>query len=209
MPTYYLQPGQHAHVYQRPRAYSQSYGQQGPQQIFYTHSTNSSRGQYAYPTQSSGHYASPQYLTPTYQYDSGRHHHQGHARSGSGGVHYASSAPSRHHNSSRHSPSSSHHSAGRRSSSSHGRHHRSQSVPRQSVQVLDARSHHHRSSSRPRQSPSHSSHRDRPVGEPLSERIRRMFGFGGHSSSRNQHRDYVDARSGRTVDWRGRPIYRV
>ncbi|KAI0356660.1 hypothetical protein OH77DRAFT_223682 [Trametes cingulata] len=221
MPTYYLQPGQHAHVYQRPRAYSQSY-QHSPQTVFYTHSGSghsghSSPGHYAtaYPQQQQGvHYASPQYLTPNYQYDPNRrHHYQGHSRSGSGGVYYTSSAPSHYNDSSRRSPS--HHASQHRSSSSHGRHHRSQSVPRSSVQVDAGRSHHHRSSSRPRQSPPHhSSQRERRpsnVGEPLSERIRRMFGFGGHhsSSSRNQHRDYVDARTGRTVDWRGCPIYRV
>ncbi|KAI0637787.1 hypothetical protein C8Q77DRAFT_1268748 [Trametes polyzona] len=219
MPTYYLQPGQHAHIqYQRPRAYSQS--AYAPQPVVYTHSGSShhsspQRRATVYPQQSGAYYASPQYLTPNYQYDTGRHHHhQGHARSGSGGVYYASSAPSHYHDaSSRSSPSS------QRRSASHSRHHRSQSVPR-TAQMADSRSHHHRvswyppqSSSRPRQSPPVHTHRDRrssesrPVGEPLSERIRRMFGFGGHS--RSQHRDYVDARSGRTVDWRGRPIYRV
>ncbi|KAI0663028.1 hypothetical protein C8Q70DRAFT_486063 [Cubamyces menziesii] len=242
MPTYYLQPNQHAHVYQRPRAYSQSH-QQMPQQIVYTHSAQShysgSPQHYAttYPQQASGaYYNSPQYLTPDYQYDPNRRaRHQGHARTGSGGVYYPSSEPSRYHDSSRHSPSSSHHGhhSGQRRSSSHTRHHRSQSVPRQSVQIADAGRSHHRvstsvtilqrlgltkhhttqSSSRPRQSPPHhgqSLHRDRPVGEPLSERIRRLFGLGHHSSSsRSQHRDYVDARTGRTVDWRGRPIYRV
>ncbi|KAI0676840.1 hypothetical protein C8Q78DRAFT_987393 [Trametes maxima] len=211
MQTYYLQPGQRAHVYQRPRAYSQSY-QHTPQQMVYTHSAGShhSSPRYAYPQQAS-QYAAPQYLTPNYQYDAGRHHHQGHARSGSGGVMYTSSAPSHHHGTSRRSPSSSPRHSGERRSTSHSRHHRSHSVPRPSVQVVDARTHHHRSSSRPRQSPPHQTlHRDRrpsTIGEPLSERIRRMFGFGGHS--RTQHRDYVDARSGRTVDWRGRPIYRV
>ncbi len=44
--------------------------------------------------------------------------------------------------------------------------------------------------------------------EPLSERIRRMFGLAGHSSHRDHSADYMD-RGGRTVDWRGRPIYRV
>ncbi|KAI9063348.1 hypothetical protein FKP32DRAFT_1676401 [Trametes sanguinea] len=226
MPHYYLQPGQHAHVYQRPRAYSQGYSH-APQQIVYTHSGQSSHHSgspqhYAtsYPQQASGaYYASPQYLTPDYRYDpSRRQHHQGHARSGSGNVYYASSAPSRYHDSSRHSRDSPshhtrdssshhHHSSGQRRSSSRTRHHRSQSVPRQSVQIADSpRSHRHRSSSRPPSS-SHSSHR--PVGEPLSERIRRLFGFGSHSSSRPHNRDYADARSGRTVDWRGRPIYRV
>ncbi|KAH9894250.1 hypothetical protein C8Q73DRAFT_509390 [Cubamyces lactineus] len=222
MPTYYLQPNQHAHVYQRPRAYSQSH-QTMPQQIVYTHSAQShysgSPQHYstAYPQQASGaYYSSPQYLTPDYQYDPNRRaRHQGHARTGSGGVYYPSSEPSRHHDSSRHSPSSSHHGhhSGQRRSSSHTRHHRSQSVPRQSVQIADAGRSHHRNSSRPRQSPPHhgqSLHRDRPVGEPLSERIRRLFGLGHHSSSsRVQHRDYADARTGRTVDWRGRPIYRV
>ncbi|KAL1946552.1 hypothetical protein VTO73DRAFT_14656 [Trametes versicolor] len=198
MATYYVQPG-----YQRPRAYSQSYGH-APQQIVYTHSNQShhsspQRRATAYPHHSGAYYAAPQYVAPTYHHDSGRHHHQGHARAGSGGVYYTSSAPSH----SRHSPSS-----GQRRSASHTRHHRSQSVPR-TVQVVDARRPHHtRSSSRLRQSPPHQAHHSRPVGEPLSERIRRMFGF-GHSSSRPHNRDYVDARSGRTVDWRGRPIYRV
>lgn len=222
MATYYVQPGQHAQ-YQRPRAYSQSYGH-APQQIVYTHSNQShhsspQRRATAYPHHSGAYYAAPQYVAPTYHHDSGRHHHQGHARAGSGGVYYTSSAPSH----SRHSPSS-----GQRRSASHSRHHRSQSVPR-TVQVVDARRPHHtrvsytvlsagdartnrfdfsQSSSRLRQSPPHQAHHSRPVGEPLSERIRRMFGF-GHSSSRPHNRDYVDARSGRTVDWRGRPIYRV
>ena len=46
--------------------------------------------------------------------------------------------------------------------------------------------------------------------EPLGERIRRMFGLGGHSSAshRDHSAEYMD-RGGRTVDWRGRPIYRV
>ncbi|KAI9001177.1 hypothetical protein BD414DRAFT_574649 [Trametes punicea] len=239
MPTYYLQPSQHAHVYQRPRAYSQGY-QHAPQQIVYTHSSRSHHGhggspQYyssTYPRQASGaYYASPQYLTPNYQYDPNRRqHYQGHRRSGSGNVSYASSAPSRYHDSARHSPS--HHHSGQRRSSSQTRHRRSQSVPRQSVQIADAPRAHHRvstfillprkknkikltnllgfpqSSSRPRQSsPYRSLQRDRTVGEPLSERIRRLFGFGSHS--RSHHRDYLDQRTGRTVDWRGRPIYRV
>ncbi|KAI0829428.1 hypothetical protein BC628DRAFT_1337390 [Trametes gibbosa] len=216
MPTYYVQPGQHAQVhYQRPRAYSQSQAYAVPQPVVYTHSGSShhsspQRRATAYP-QSGAYQSSPQYLTPNYQYDASRrhqqqHHHQGHARTGSGGTYYASSAPAQHRDSTRHSPSSSN-----RCSTSHGRHHRSHSVPR-NVQVVDPRAHHQRSSSHARQSLPVVAHHDRrpsyPVGEPLSERIRRMFGF-GHHSSHTQHREYADARSGRTVDWRGRPIYRV
>ncbi|KAH9853793.1 hypothetical protein C2E23DRAFT_727918 [Lenzites betulinus] len=210
MPSYYIQPGQQAHVhYQRPRAYSQSQAY-APQPVVYTHSGSShhsspQRRVTAYP-QSGAYQTSPQYLTPNYQYDAGRHHHQGHARTGSGGTYYASSAP-QYYDAARHSPPSS-----QRRSASHGRHHRAQSVPR-AVQVVAPRSHTHRSSSHTRHSPPVVTHRDHrpshPVGEPLSERIRRMFGFSHQHSSRAHNREYADARSGRTVDWRGRPIYRV
>ncbi|RPD74445.1 hypothetical protein L226DRAFT_74500 [Lentinus tigrinus ALCF2SS1-7] len=70
------------------------------------------------------------------------------------------------------------------------------------------------SESRPRDTSTHNvPHQHRgsySSSEPLAERIRRMFGFGHSSSNYRDHRaDYRDPRTGRTVDWRGRPIYRV
>ena len=248
MPTYYY-PTHNTH-HTRQRSYSHSYQPSQGVQVVYPsgysshHSSPGHHSSNAYSTQGA-YYASPQYLTPTYQYDAGRHRrHHGHARTGSGGaVYYTSSAPSHHHSSSRGSPqhqtvayTTSRHSSSR----NHSRPSRSHSVPRP-VRVSNDSGHRlrrvstssppspflahltkrHQSESRPRETSthnvSHSHHRRGSSSSdlPLSERIRRMFGFGSSSSNGYRYGDphrsgeYMDTRSGRTVDWRGRPIYRV
>ncbi|TBU32137.1 hypothetical protein BD311DRAFT_804181 [Dichomitus squalens] len=229
MPTYYY-PTPNTHG-TRQRSYSHSHQ---PTQVVYPsgysphHSSPGHHFSNAY-SQQGAHYPPPQYLAPNYQRDAGRHRsHHGHARTGSGGaVYYTSSAPSHHHSSSRGSP---HHqnvayTTSRRSSSSHNqsRPSRSHSVPRPVRVSYDSSPRHRRSESRPREASihnvSHSHHRRGSSSSdiPLSERIRRMFGFSHHTSSSHGYRygdphrggEYVDTRSGRTVDWRGRPIYRV
>ena len=74
----------------------------------------------------------------------------------------------------------------------------SASRPRETV-AFDTSAHHRRGS--------HSGGYMSGGGEPLGERIRRLFGF-GHSSHRDRHTEYADPRTGRSVDWRGRPIFR-
>ncbi|RDX53115.1 hypothetical protein OH76DRAFT_1399718 [Lentinus brumalis] len=220
MPTYVYPASQ------RQRTHSQSYypAAHSPQ-VVYTSSHHSSPGYHptvAY-AQPSAYYPSPQYLTPNYQHDSGRHHTSGHHRSGSGNVYYTASAPTHHSSSSRRSPSHHHHhhhTTTRRSTSVQPTHQRSSSrshsVPRQASRDYSSGNRLRRSESRPRDTATYNVTSQRrgshSSNEPLSERIRRMFGFGGQGSSANyrDHRaDYRDPRTGRTVDWRGRPIYRV
>ena len=234
MPAY-VYPASH-----RPRSYSHSYQPSSySPQVVYTSSHHSSPGQH-YQTagygQPAAYYANPQYLSPNYQYDAGRHHSSGHHRSGSGNVYYTSSAPTQH-TSSRRSPTHHHHhhhhTTARRSTSVQPTHRssRSQSVPRQTSRDYSSGNRLRRvsefptqirdylcadfcplqSESRPRETSTYnvSHHRSYSSSEPLSERIRRMFGFGSHSNYRDHRADYRDTRTGRTVDWRGRPIYRV
>ncbi|KAI0723404.1 hypothetical protein C8Q76DRAFT_691852 [Earliella scabrosa] len=229
MPTYYVSPNYSHH---RQRAYSHSYQPSTSPQVVYTHSHSSHHSSPGRGHHRSGTYSqpgayyttAPQYVTPNYQYEPSRHHTHGHHRTGSGGTtYYAATAPTTQYvSTSRHSPTHHHTTTTtRRSTSVHNTHRsRSQSVPRTSVRAVDyaypSGNRLRRSESRPRPETStrnvssqrRSSHSS---SEPLGDRIRRMFGFGGNSSSSHRdHRvDYMDPRSGRTVDWRGRPIYRV
>ncbi|KAI0751335.1 hypothetical protein C8Q80DRAFT_1268589 [Daedaleopsis nitida] len=221
MPAY-VYPSQSSH--HRQRTYSQSYypTTTSPQIVY----TSSHRSHHSSPghghhhsasyTQPGTYYTTPQYLTPTYQHDSGRHHHSGHGhhRTGSGGTHYTV-APVQYTSASRRSPP--HHTSHHTTTVHTHRSGRSQSLPRQTPQVRSTDYAYNtghrlrRSESRPRDTSTYNVSRQRrsTSSEPIGERIRRMFGLGGHSSGRNHRADYIDARSGRTVDWRGRPIYRV
>ncbi|KZT13001.1 uncharacterized protein LAESUDRAFT_719308 [Laetiporus sulphureus 93-53] len=178
----------HAPSYvQMPASHSYGYAQPQPQpqpqpQVYYAYAPSK------YPQ------ATAQYPQGTY-YDAGRGTHgrpRYHSTSGHSGGYY---------------PSASSH--GHRSSSTGGRR-RSQSATRYSTQpVYTTSSAHH--------SVLHSTHpsqyRDRRYSasaEPsVGDRFRRFFGMHPSADGYAHHPGYVDAHTGRTVDWRGRPIYRV
>ncbi|KAI0773955.1 hypothetical protein C8Q74DRAFT_1217890 [Fomes fomentarius] len=232
MPTYYV-PSQPSH-HHRQRTYSHgptyypTQPAQNPQVVYASsqypqqYSPGHHTVAYAQPT---AHYTTRHTTPATYHYDSGRHRASGHGRSHSGGgghTHHPSSAPL-YVSTSRHSAPH-HHTATHRSTTT-TRRSRSQSVPRATSRAVPVRTvdygynsgHrlHRPESGRSRETTTHNysnRHRDSSRSphshEPLSERIRRMFGLGGHSSHRDHSADSMD-RGGRTVDWRGRPIYRV
>ncbi|PCH41447.1 hypothetical protein WOLCODRAFT_163100 [Wolfiporia cocos MD-104 SS10] len=112
------------------------------------------------------------------------------------GAYYATPSSTRSHRS--------HSTSGHRRSHSTSRHHSSPRV----VDLRGSPGHSHSHSSGHHghgHSHSHSSHRRHSSSEPsVGDRVRRFLGM-----EPSHPAQYIDARTGRTVDWRGRPIYRV
>ncbi|KAJ3559828.1 hypothetical protein NM688_g102 [Phlebia brevispora] len=230
-PTYYPHRSHHHQASAYPNLYQTSTyslpvspnGYEVPQSDYYTMPSYYVQGQPSYRShngasrsrtrsysQSGTGYSQPAYYT------SGGVHHRDYAYGDSGTRHRSSSVG---HGGYYYYPSG--HSGSRQQGSSYSYspqyytsgHRRSYSTPRRSsVQVVDAR----RSSRSHRPSVSYVDTSSRGSNyyyhEPLGDRIRRWFGLGPsqhHHQSPWRGTGYVDARTGRSVDARGRPVYRV
>ncbi|KAH9938382.1 uncharacterized protein B0H18DRAFT_949745 [Fomitopsis serialis] len=191
MPSYYAPAG-----YQRPRSHSMSYMPspapvQQPQ-VYYSYGNQ-------YPQAGAGQQQYyPAVHTPTVHTVSTPYNNS-YSRSRRASTSQSYGSPSGHHrsHSSSHRPSSSSH---RRSHStsrshSHSRHHSQPQVivatPSYSSQHLSQPAYHHRRYSS-------------GVEPGLGDRLRRMFGM---QPSPRAH--YIDARTGHSVDYKGRPIYHM
>ncbi|KAI0959745.1 hypothetical protein AcW1_004484 [Taiwanofungus camphoratus] len=190
MPAYYVSPSGHHRSYSQSHSHSHSHQ---PQVIYApSHGSHGGSGHghssYAYPitaSHSNGAY-----------YDTGKRRRSHSTSAGYGGQYYTMPSSGSHHHRSGtyHAPSSGHR---RRRSHSASRHHTPHVIDLrnqyQQPHVMGDAGRHHDYGSQYRYS------------EPFGERLRRFFGIGQSGYRGN----YVDARSGRNVDWRGRPIYRV
>lgn len=201
MPTYYVSPSSSGRHRSRSQSHSHSYQQLPPQpQVYYSQGhSNYPQGSasYAYPQQAN--YSSGAYYDPN-GYSRSRHH-----STGQSGSYYDRPSSSHSHSGHRGYTSSSahgHSSSHRRSHSSSRTHSRRQSTPH----VIDLRNQpvYTTSGSHHGQSRSHSQRRYSSSEPSVGDRLRNLFGM-----SPNHRANYVDARTGRPVDWQGRPIYRV
>ncbi|EKM59659.1 uncharacterized protein PHACADRAFT_250296 [Phanerochaete carnosa HHB-10118-sp] len=202
MPTYYVSSSTPHQQSTRSRSRSRH----SAQPIVYTTSSSSHR-QHSSPRDYAdsgrrrrassvghgGHYYTPSDRSPRHRSSSRSPRHRSSSRSPRVVIHTTSSPghhdPRRSHSTSRH-PSNAQYLDAR---------HDSHGGRRPSVSYSDSGYHH---------PPSHSHTHHRRNSDSLGERFRRWFGgFGQHSSSRGT--EYVDTRTGRTVDRSGRPVYRV
>ncbi|KAH8106195.1 hypothetical protein BXZ70DRAFT_1004471 [Cristinia sonorae] len=232
MPTYHLQTPR---GYTASHARSSSHGN-SVYHAGYPDYRAADRGQYHYPSSAAGigyydsgrrrhhsvghgseYYASPSTIAYT-QYGHHRHSQQPvyYTQSTSTRSHHSRSPTHHHHRS--HTRSVRVHDSGRSHSRSppvvqvvdSGRHSSSRrhgSVPRYSV-VDVGHGYHERSNTL------HRRHSDSESTSWLGEQFRRLFGGGNshhrsRSHSRTRASEFIDARTGKSVDRKGRPIYRV